>query len=359
MGKATWINIGGTWKQVKNVWQNIGGLWKQKVIPKGNINGIWKEFISYIINWSLIIDDKGYSNVPKIVVDNKENLYIKKYIGSYYIDKYSPEGSLVTTKLLGDSINLMCLDNDFIYMCASGNIYKTALDLLNIETIRQLGGSTYFDFFKVDTSLDRIFLIRDQTFFVYKLSVNALVVQSSSFTSNIIKIEGDCFYLNTPFWNYSTNYYSYKIQKYNYITRDSSQAWATSEYVTAVQGQFSCIGCFGDYIYCLWRNKTDGKYYFIKLNKNNGSEEKRMLSETYIDFNLTYVVDENYNFYTIASGKLIKYDNNFVKISETDIGLSGYTSTPNIEYRNGYIYYTGNGGSSTYKGIKIGRIYVR
>lgn len=47
MTKATWVNIGGTWKKVKDVWVNIGGVWKPKVIPKGNIDGAWKEFMSY------------------------------------------------------------------------------------------------------------------------------------------------------------------------------------------------------------------------------------------------------------------------------------------------------------------------
>lgn len=62
MPKKTWVNIGGTWRAVKNVWVNIGGAWKQKVIPKGNIAGVWKDFIQYM----LTIYDSGVMYVPLV-----------------------------------------------------------------------------------------------------------------------------------------------------------------------------------------------------------------------------------------------------------------------------------------------------
>lgn len=82
MPKKTWVNIGGTWRAVKNVWVNIGGAWKQKVIPKGNIAGVWKDFIQYM----LTIYDNGIqfftiskSSSGGSVIFNATNIYVSEY----------------------------------------------------------------------------------------------------------------------------------------------------------------------------------------------------------------------------------------------------------------------------------------
>lgn len=51
MAKATWVNVSGTWKKVKNVWTNVNGTWKQKVLPKGAVDGSWKEFMQYMYDY--------------------------------------------------------------------------------------------------------------------------------------------------------------------------------------------------------------------------------------------------------------------------------------------------------------------
>ena len=48
MAKKTWVNVSGTWKEVKNVWNNVAGVWKENVMPKINVTGVWKICISYI-----------------------------------------------------------------------------------------------------------------------------------------------------------------------------------------------------------------------------------------------------------------------------------------------------------------------
>ncbi|WP_342510607.1 hypothetical protein MKY34_19585 [Sporosarcina sp. FSL K6-1522] len=60
MTKKTWVNVGGTFKEVNNVWQKVQGAWKEKVIPKGNISGAWKEFIQYL----RMLYDHGVQLVP-------------------------------------------------------------------------------------------------------------------------------------------------------------------------------------------------------------------------------------------------------------------------------------------------------
>ena len=47
MAKKTFVNVGGTNKEVKNVWQNVGGTWKEGVIPKVNVGGFYRECMSY------------------------------------------------------------------------------------------------------------------------------------------------------------------------------------------------------------------------------------------------------------------------------------------------------------------------
>lgn len=49
MAKQTWVNVGGIWKQVKDVWLKENGEWKNEVVPKGKVGGSWKEFITYSI----------------------------------------------------------------------------------------------------------------------------------------------------------------------------------------------------------------------------------------------------------------------------------------------------------------------
>lgn len=49
MAKQTWVNVGGIWKQVKDVWLKENGEWKNEVVPKGKVGSSWKEFITYNI----------------------------------------------------------------------------------------------------------------------------------------------------------------------------------------------------------------------------------------------------------------------------------------------------------------------
>jgi hypothetical protein len=47
MSKKTWVNVGGTWKELVSVWENVGGVWKKDVMPKLNVSGVYKECMSY------------------------------------------------------------------------------------------------------------------------------------------------------------------------------------------------------------------------------------------------------------------------------------------------------------------------
>ncbi|MDF1507620.1 hypothetical protein PZE06_05420 [Robertmurraya sp. DFI.2.37] len=47
MTKKTWVNVNGTFRNVKSVWVKINDIWK-KCVPKGKVDGIWKEFIIYM-----------------------------------------------------------------------------------------------------------------------------------------------------------------------------------------------------------------------------------------------------------------------------------------------------------------------
>ncbi|MBM7579996.1 hypothetical protein [Jeotgalibacillus terrae] len=86
MAKKTWINISGTWTEVKNVWQNVGGVWKEKVLPKGNISGVWKEFMQYLVQ----IYKEGTEFTPLVeginVSTNKEVERNAGYIRLYCVN---------------------------------------------------------------------------------------------------------------------------------------------------------------------------------------------------------------------------------------------------------------------------------
>lgn len=45
--KASWLNVGGAWKEATDVWVKTGGVWKSKVVPKGYIGTTLKDFKSY------------------------------------------------------------------------------------------------------------------------------------------------------------------------------------------------------------------------------------------------------------------------------------------------------------------------
>ena len=85
MAKQTWVNIGGTWKQVKNVWVRIGGVWKQQVIPKGLIGAAWKEFMQYFVGiyndgveyYPLATTFSDGNSGTKQFIKNETNLYIR------------------------------------------------------------------------------------------------------------------------------------------------------------------------------------------------------------------------------------------------------------------------------------------
>lgn len=48
MAKQTWLNVGGTWKELVSVWNNVGGVWKKDAMPKLNVSGVYKECMSYV-----------------------------------------------------------------------------------------------------------------------------------------------------------------------------------------------------------------------------------------------------------------------------------------------------------------------
>ena len=43
MAKATWIKVGGIWKNCVSVWQKVSGTWQPGVIPWIYTGGYWKD----------------------------------------------------------------------------------------------------------------------------------------------------------------------------------------------------------------------------------------------------------------------------------------------------------------------------
>lgn len=135
MSKATWVNINGTWKQVKNVWENVGGTWKQKVVPKGNISGIWKDFISYNANVYAMVKNTSnykykvskiavnaviwstveYADIDCFSVDGNGNLYL--IVNTNTLIKYDSNGNIIYSKSYDFSFT------NSIQIAFSGNIY--------------------------------------------------------------------------------------------------------------------------------------------------------------------------------------------------------------------------------------------
>jgi hypothetical protein len=119
MTKKTWVNVGGTWKNVKNIWLNVGGVWIQKVIPKVNIGGIWKEFIQYLYTLykngvETVIFSKGYSMTGGTTI-------FEKQATRYRIHVYPQNGTLyVNSDSLVDvtsysQLKMLCTSNNNVY----------------------------------------------------------------------------------------------------------------------------------------------------------------------------------------------------------------------------------------------------
>ncbi|GCD13280.1 hypothetical protein [Clostridium tagluense] len=134
MSKATWLNIGGVWKQAKNIWENIGGVWKQKVIPKGNISGLWKDFIGYYTPRIFRITNRTlycYS-----LVENKLEWSNSTVIASdeiYHCSRYDPVHKRIYV-LVYDTYTSRSIFK--VYDALTGSFIKASSPMLN---------TTYFD----------------------------------------------------------------------------------------------------------------------------------------------------------------------------------------------------------------------
>lgn len=93
MAKGTWVNVGGNWKNVKNIWVNINGVWKQKAIPKGNVAGVWKEFVQY----NHLIYGSG-------VVYERLEQFLTSPVPIYNVDSISLSGNVVTNTLITSNL---------------------------------------------------------------------------------------------------------------------------------------------------------------------------------------------------------------------------------------------------------------
>ena len=119
MSKATWINVNGVWKNVKNVWENVNGIWKEKVIPKGNINGVWKEFIAYV---TLILNT---INLPSSTVKNRTYSLVVNNLDS--VVSVTVDTGQVTYTISGNTINLTTDNGNIINTLYNSTKYsKTA-----------------------------------------------------------------------------------------------------------------------------------------------------------------------------------------------------------------------------------------
>ncbi|MBM7577658.1 hypothetical protein [Jeotgalibacillus terrae] len=117
MAKKTWINISGTWTEVKNVWQNVGGVWKEKVLPKGNISGVWKEFMQYLVQ----IYKEGIEYIPMVQARlGGTGSFVEKRASDIRIrsgGQFNNENTSVATDIPIDLTNLSTL---YVDWAASG-----------------------------------------------------------------------------------------------------------------------------------------------------------------------------------------------------------------------------------------------
>ena len=47
MGKATYIKISGTWRQVSQIWKKVSGVWRSGTLSFIKTGGVWKQCIAY------------------------------------------------------------------------------------------------------------------------------------------------------------------------------------------------------------------------------------------------------------------------------------------------------------------------
>ncbi|KIL79605.1 hypothetical protein [Bacillus badius] len=146
MAKKTWVNIGGTYRDVKTAWVNMGGIWK-KFIPKGNIAGVWKEFIQY----ALKIYEYGRENILLVegyrsgsrgsIIKNSDHirLFIKND------DQYDKIGITTDTLIDVTEFNSLKMIYDLSSTNDRGNLYFKIDKTKNSSEQQYVARNTLYD----------------------------------------------------------------------------------------------------------------------------------------------------------------------------------------------------------------------
>ncbi|GCD10603.1 hypothetical protein [Clostridium tagluense] len=307
MSKATWLNIGGAWKQAKNIWVNVGGVWKQKIIPKGNVNEVWKDFISYIyIKANLVLTKYPFNvsvNIHTTPVMQSNSLFAEK--DGFYLD-----GSIPSV-----SVNRVLSKFD-----SNGN-YLYAMSISDMKATRIVKSNLYSNTYYVVTNQWVILKVYDSG-----INLNEVSRCHLSNSCNLFKIdENDNLYLT----------YGSNIQKIN------------KDYT--VLNTYTDIGI-------VKQMTQDGLYVYT----NNEYIAKRKLSDKSIIWSIpnSYAekieIDENDNIYVVDKQNprplvIKKYTSNGVLAWSTpldDQSIATSTSLDrsyqkyNLYYNKGLLYLT-------------------
>ncbi|WP_017728485.1 outer membrane protein assembly factor BamB family protein [Halalkalibacterium ligniniphilum] len=129
MPKKTFVRIGGSWREVKNVWTRISGVWRQQVVPNGRIGGIWKEFIQYILLFYNLIFTNEIGGTTHVVTcaihSNNGNLYTGRSNG--ILERRSPTtGNVLSSTALAlndQAIRMVKFFGNNIYIAGSNGSY--------------------------------------------------------------------------------------------------------------------------------------------------------------------------------------------------------------------------------------------
>lgn len=307
------INVGGNWKDVKNVWVNVNGTWKQKNKLKLNVNGSWKDLISY--------------GIKARFLTSKTSLVDSYYKIIYTCYDYNLNKLWEKTFNLGSNFEVASREmNNEIFADKKGNfvVYSTNskyLEEWNFIRAFDINGNV-LNFSDLDIRGDGKSFCYDSEGNLYKYSWNKSSSSTSAFvkkydkSGNLLKST----YLST--FDYAPVYFS--------VTYDGTCICLTDsqgKFIVDKNGKASSINFQSNYI----REIFFIEKYIAVIRSSDHTLAKVKFSEDYKTISIIKTIDLSTSWTTN-----IKYCNNLIYFYD-DIG-----------YTNGFINANTNDNSEYY-----------
>lgn len=353
MGKATWVNVGGTWKQVKNVWENVGDVWKSKVIPKTNVAGTWKDCMQYnLYNVALSLSGGQYTEYNLCYNKFSNFIYVVNYTAQ---EVYRDDINLTPANVVGNFLECLSTNNynfiissfiDDTIIVYYVNIGDTASLLLIKADGTRSGGEIIPQ--KSTSRVDGIILNRvsnemiiymhyGSTHVEYKRQIDgtkipldpAKFIPPTSFSNGVSSIDGQYYYV-------VFNNYFYKC------------SWSDGSVITSISAYANVLKVLnnGNIVALSFNSST---IYLTLLDSNLNTIKSIGITVATAPLHPGIQIDKDDNIYVFDVnnsnvGTMYKYDKDFNYIwTLTNIpGVCGYLGSNMFDIANDYSIFVGS-----------------